>query len=123
MSKANATTKNDTGTKDDTGGGTDGHEEQGEKSDDDSRNDGGTGKKPPPAKFRAFHGAADVDAAHAKMKLVQLAEEIINVLRQDPNATVKVCVEISVDFPHGAPDHVKRAVTENANALGLTTKD
>ena len=69
-------------------------------------------------KFKAFHGTADVPATNAKLKLVQLAEEIINLLCLDANASVKVSVEISADFPHGASDHIKRAVTENANALG-----
>jgi hypothetical protein len=61
--------------------------------------------------------------AHIDRKLPQLAEEIVAVLSQDPTATVKVSVEISADFPSGAPDHVKRAVSENANTLGLKRKE
>lgn len=75
--------------------------------------DEGTGGKPPigpgPApgpspdptvkKFRSFSGAAEVSAANARQKLIQLAEEIIAVLCQDPTATVKVSVEISAEFP------------------------
>ena len=52
----------------------------------------------------------------------QIAEEIIAVLGNDPNATVKVTVEISSDFPEGASDQIKRAVSENANSLGFKTK-
>jgi len=75
---------------------------------------------PPPApKPMSFHGMAEIPAATAKMRLVQVAEEIIAVLAGDPNATVKVRVEIEVDFPHGVSDQVKRAVSENARALEL----
>ncbi len=60
--------------------------------------------------------------ATAKVRLVQIAEEIIAVLTFDPNASVKVTLEISADFPAGVPDHVKRAVSENATTLGFKTK-
>jgi hypothetical protein len=33
--------------------------------------------------------------------MVQIAEEIVSVLASDPNATVKVVVEISAEFPDG----------------------
>ncbi len=68
-----------------------------------------------PANF----GSVDVSATTTKMKLVSIAEEIIAVLAADPNATVKVTVEISADFPEGASDQTKRAVSENAGALGF----
>ena len=57
------------------------------------------------------------------MRLIQLADEIISLLCSDPNATVKVSLEISAEFPDGVSDQIKRAVTENANSLGLKTKD
>jgi predicted AAA+ superfamily ATPase len=75
------------------------------------------------AKARSFHGMTEVAAATAKMRLVQLADEIIAVLCSDPNAAVKVTVEIAAEFPDGATDHVKRAVSENARSLGLNTID
>jgi hypothetical protein len=56
------------------------------------------------------------------MRLVQIAEEIIAVLASDPNATVKVSVEISAEYPHGASDQIKRAVSENAGSLNFNTK-
>ncbi len=71
----------------------------------------------------SFHGTVEVSAATAKMRLVQVADEIISVLVSDPNATVKVVVEISADFPDGAKDGVKRAVSENARTLGLKSAD
>jgi hypothetical protein len=45
------------------------------------------------------------------------------VLSSDPNASVKVVLEVSAEFPDGATDTVKRAVSENARSLGLKTSD
>lgn len=77
----------------------------------------------PDPQMRSFHGTADVPAATAKMRLVQIAEEIVAVLLQDPNASIKVVVEISAEFPGGAKESVKRAVSENAKVLGLKAAD
>ena len=57
------------------------------------------------------------------MRLVQLAEEIIGVLASDPNAQMKITVEMSAEFPDGATDQVKRAVSENAKSLNLKNAD
>jgi hypothetical protein len=72
---------------------------------------------------KSFHGTADVSPATAKMRLVQIADEIVALLASDPNASVKVVVEISAEFPEGAKDTIKRAVSENANSLGLKSAD
>jgi uncharacterized protein len=72
---------------------------------------------------RSFHGTVEVAPATAKMRLVQIADEIVAVLGSDPNASVKVVVEISAEFPDGAKDGVKRAVSENARSLGLKSAD
>ena len=53
------------------------------------------------------------------MRLLQLAEEVIALLCSDPHASVKVAVELSAEFPEGASDQTKRAVTENAKSLGF----
>jgi hypothetical protein len=66
---------------------------------------------------KTFYGSADVAPAAAKMRLVQIAEEIIAILAADPNAEVKVRVEIQANFPSGAQDQTKRAVSENAKTL------
>jgi hypothetical protein len=71
----------------------------------------------------SFHGTADVSPTTAKMHFVQIADEIVALLASDPNASVKVIVEISADFPGGATDTVKRAVSENARSLGLKSAD
>lgn len=83
------------------------------------------GLPPPPGtgKARAFYGSAEVKASTAKMRLVQIAEEIVNVLASDPNATLKITVEINAEYPAGASDQIKRAVSENATNLGFKTKN
>jgi predicted AAA+ superfamily ATPase len=83
----------------------------------------GPGLSPIPSKSRSFHGTVEVTPATAKMRMVQIAEEIVSVLTSDPNASVKVVVEISAEFPNGAKDAVKRAVSENARSLGLKSAD
>jgi len=73
-------------------------------------------------KAHTFIGTVDVNAATAKMRLVQIAEEIISVLASDSQANVKVSVEINADFPNGVSDQIKRAVSENATSLGFKNK-
>jgi hypothetical protein len=84
---------------------------------------GGSAPAPTVPKAKSFFGAAEVHTATAKMRLVQLAEEIVSVLASDPNANVRVTVEISAEFPQGASETVKRAVSENARSLGLKAAD
>jgi predicted AAA+ superfamily ATPase len=84
----------------------------------------GTPTPPQEAKrATSFHGSAEIAPSAAKFRLVQIADEIIAVLNSDPNAVVKVTVEISAEFPDGATDQVKRAVSENAGSLNFKTKD
>lgn len=71
---------------------------------------------------KLFRGTVEVNAATAKMKLIQIADEVISVLAADPNAVVRVTVEIEAEFPAGAQDQTKRAVTENAGALGFVNR-
>ena len=40
-----------------------------------------------------------------------------------PNADVEVSVEIQANFPNGAQDQTKRAVSENAKILGFKNAD
>jgi predicted AAA+ superfamily ATPase len=77
----------------------------------------------PPTKAKSFHGSSEVAPATAKMRLVQIADEIIAILAADPNAAVKVRIEIDVNFTHGAQDQTKRAVSENAKHLGFGTAE
>jgi len=57
------------------------------------------------------------------MRLVQIADEIIAVLTADPNADVKVRIEIQAAFTNGAQDQTKRAVSENAKTLGFNNAE
>ena len=75
------------------------------------------------AKPRSFHATAEVPAAAAKMHLVELAEEIVSVLASDPSASVRLVLEIAADFPDGASESMKRAVSENARSLGIKIAD
>jgi hypothetical protein len=77
----------------------------------------------PTPKPHAFHGNVTINASTAKMRLVEVADEIIAVLATDPNAEVKVTVEIQVNFPNGVSDQTKRAVSENAQTLGFKNAD
>jgi predicted AAA+ superfamily ATPase len=77
----------------------------------------------PSSKAKSFHGSAEIAPAAAKMRLVQIAEEIITTLAADPNATVKVHIEIEANFANGAQDQTKRAVSENAKTLGFNTAE
>ena len=71
------------------------------------------------AKPKTFHGSIEINASTAKMRLVQVSEEIVSVLASDPNATLRITVEIDAEFPGGASDQIKRAVTENTSSLGF----
>jgi len=69
-----------------------------------------------------FYGSAEITRATAKVRLVQIAEEIIALPGSDPIASMKVPFEIEAEFPSGVSDQVKRAVSENANVLNFKRK-
>ena len=73
------------------------------------------------AKWKEFHGSIQISPATARVRLVSVADEIISLLARDPNAVLNITVEISAEFPQGASDQTKRAVTENAKTLGFNT--
>ncbi len=85
----------------------------------------GEGSKPAveEPKTTSFHGAVDIDATIAKMKMFEVADEIIQILTSDPNANLRVTLEIAADFPNGASDQIRRAVSENANSLGFKSQN
>ncbi|MCX6953048.1 MAG: DUF499 domain-containing protein [Verrucomicrobia bacterium] len=74
---------------------------------------------PQAPKAKSLHAFVDVPPAAAKVRLVQIADEIIALLAADPNAVMKLRVEIEASYPNGAEDHTKRAVSENAKTLGF----
>ena len=85
---------------------------------------GGTNPPPPPVtkKVKEFFGAVEISAGSAKVRLAEVADEIIAQLRSDPNAHVRIELEIHAEFPNGAPEQLRRAVSENATALGFKSK-
>ncbi len=74
------------------------------------------------AKARSFHGSIQITPSSAKVRLVDVAEEIISILAGDPNASLNITLEINAEFPGGVSDPFKRAVSENATSLGFKTK-
>ncbi len=72
---------------------------------------------------RSFHGSVDVDATLAKSTLNTIAEEVIALLTADPNATVRLTLEIDAAFEQGASDSVRRSVSENAVNLGFKSSE
>ena len=66
---------------------------------------------------------ADCCVLPGSTPVVAFGEEIVSLLASDPNATVRVAVEISADFPDGASDSMRRAVSENARSLGIKKAD
>ena len=71
---------------------------------DDREKPGTTGHKTP-AKITSFLGTADVPAATAKMRLVQIADEIVNLLVLDPNAVDPGDGGDLGRLPHGRERH------------------
>ena len=70
----------------------------------------------------SFARSPSVSARKASLDC-QIAEEIIALLAADPNAEVKVRVELQATFPEGAQDQTKRAVSENAKTLGFNNAE
>lgn len=64
-----------------------------------------------------FIGSVEVNATTAKMRLAEIADEVISVLMSDAHADVKVALEITADFSDGVSSQIKRAVSKNADHL------
>lgn len=75
------------------------------------------------SKAKNYHGSIEITPSGAKMQMVNVADEIIALLAGDPNAILKVSIEITADFPQGASDQIKRAASENANNLGFNISE
>ena len=75
------------------------------------------------ARPKNFRGSVEVPATLAKSRLNTIAEEVIALLTSDPNAAVRITLEIDAGFPDGASDAIRRGVSENATNLGFNAKD
>lgn len=83
--------------------------------------DRGEGKEPEPRRvLKRFHGSVSLDPARAGRDAGRIADEVIAHLISLAGSDVKVTLEISAEFPSGAPDNVVRTVTENARTLKFT---
>jgi hypothetical protein len=78
---------------------------------------------PQPAKVKSFRGSVDVNPTLAKSRLNAIADEVIALLGSDPNATIRITLEIDAEFPNGATDTIKCGVSENATSLKFKTKN
>lgn len=72
---------------------------------------------------KSFHGSNQIELIAGKINLDQVSEKIIALLASEPNASLSVTLEIDADFPNGASGQVKRAVSENAKALGFQSSE
>lgn len=52
----------------------------------------------------------------------RIADEVLTHLATLPNSRVRVSIEIEVEMPEGAPEHVRRTVSENAQVLKSETQ-
>ncbi len=77
----------------------------------------------PSARAKSFRGSVEIPATLAKSRLNTVAEEVIALLASDPNATVRITLEIDAGFPGGVSDAIRRGVSENATSLGFNAKD
>jgi hypothetical protein len=77
----------------------------------------------PTARAKAFRGSVEVSSTLAKSRLNTIADEVIALLVSDPNATIRITLEIDAEFPKGVDDTIKRGVSENAMSLGFRLKD
>ena len=67
----------------------------------------------------AFHGSLLISSSTFKLRLQDVADEILLHLAEDPEATLDIRLEISANFPKGASSTTQRTVSENAHNLGF----
>ncbi len=73
--------------------------------------------EPPRRLLHRFHGSVSLDPDRLGRDAGKIAEEIVQHLTTQKNATVHLTLEIEADLPEGAPDNIVRIVTENARTL------
>ncbi len=78
---------------------------------------------PAERKVRSFFGSVEVKASAARMNLMTIAEEVIQLLASDPKAKVQITLEIRAEFPAGPPEHVRLGVSENTVQLGFKNRE
>jgi predicted AAA+ superfamily ATPase len=74
-----------------------------------------------PGVYRRFYGSVSLDPLRASRDLAQIIESIVSHLNAIRGADVELTLEINVEISDGAPEDVRRTVTENANTLKFKT--
>ncbi len=74
-------------------------------------------RSPARACLRRFHGSVALDPERLGRDAGRIAEEIVQHLGTQKNASVRLTLEIDAELPEGAPDTLVRVVTENARTL------
>ena len=70
-----------------------------------------------PRRAKRFYGSVSLDPTRAGRDASRIADEVITHFAGLVGARVRVTLEIAVDIPDGAPDHVVRTVSENSRTL------
>jgi predicted AAA+ superfamily ATPase len=74
-------------------------------------------------KMHAFHGSVRITQAAFKMKLTDIADEVLVHLAADPDVELEITLEISATFSKGASKETMRTVDANAGSLGFNVKE
>lgn len=74
-------------------------------------------KEPPKPKMRRFYGTVDLDLARAVRDSGDIIENVVQHLKVEKGAEVRVTVDIRADIPDGADERTVRTVTENCRVL------
>lgn len=80
---------------------------------------------PPPktVKYPRFFGSVDLDPVKAAADFSDVANEVLAHLKSNPNAKVRVTVEIEASLEEGFGDDARRTVMINAGHLGFRGHD
>ncbi len=73
----------------------------------------------PHSAARRYHGSVKLDPTRLGRDASQIADEVIAHLSGLMGSEVRLTLEIEADIPDGAPEHVKRTVTENSRNLNF----
>ena len=71
---------------------------------------------------KRFYASATLDPDRVGRDAGRIADEVLTHLATLPNSRVRVSIEIEVEMPEGAPEHVRRTVSENAQVLKSETQ-
>ncbi len=71
---------------------------------------------------KRFYASATLDPDRVGRDAGRIADEVLTHLATLPNSRVRVSIEIEAEIPEGAPEHVQRTVSENAQVLKFETQ-